>query len=41
LEDKDVEPDVKVPPAQALDTAKKLAAEQIERHKKKQRPGKK
>ena len=32
-----VEPDVKVPVAQALDTAKKLAAERIEQPKKHQR----
>ncbi len=40
-EGKGVEPDVKVSAAQALDTAKKLAAEQIARQKKKQRPSKK
>jgi retinol-binding protein 3 len=40
-EGKGVEPDVNVPAAQALDTARKLAAKQIERQKKKQRPGKK
>ncbi|HEY5936546.1 MAG TPA: S41 family peptidase, partial [Kofleriaceae bacterium] len=36
-----VEPDVKVPAAQALDTAKKLAAEKIEQLKKQKKPGKK